>query len=98
MHVAPRREEGGGRWRLTGMTPPNQTPQRVLLNQRRDLLHPTSSKDHITTQNKMSRPGSSMSRPLTLTEELERLEQSITLTLQGLASTMIAGELSIRLY
>ncbi|KAJ4416744.1 DASH complex subunit ask1 [Gnomoniopsis sp. IMI 355080] len=33
----------------------------------------------------MSRPGSSMSRQLTLTEELERLEQSITLTLQGMA-------------
>ena len=31
----------------------------------------------------MSRPNSSLSRNLTLTEELERLEQSITLTLQG---------------
>ncbi|KAF3767693.1 hypothetical protein M406DRAFT_288848 [Cryphonectria parasitica EP155] len=34
----------------------------------------------------MSRPGSSMSRQLTLTEELERLEQSITLTLQEIDS------------
>lgn len=35
------------------------------------------------TQPKMSRAGSSAARNLTLTEELERLEQSITLTLQG---------------
>jgi len=32
---------------------------------------------------KMSRPGSAAPRNLTLTEELEKLEQSITLTLQG---------------
>ena len=31
----------------------------------------------------MSQPGGSASRNLTLTEELEKLEQSITLTLQG---------------
>jgi hypothetical protein len=31
----------------------------------------------------MSRPSSISQRPLTLTEELEKLEQSITLTLQG---------------
>ena len=31
----------------------------------------------------MSVPGTSNTRPLTLTEELEKLEQSITLTLQG---------------
>jgi len=31
----------------------------------------------------MSRPASTVQRPLTLTEELEKLEQSITLTLQG---------------
>ena len=31
----------------------------------------------------MSRQPSSSQRPLTLTEELEKLEQSITLTLQG---------------
>lgn len=31
----------------------------------------------------MSRPSSMSQRPLTLTEELEKLEQSITLTLQG---------------
>lgn len=31
----------------------------------------------------MSRPSSLSQRPLTLTEELEKLEQSITLTLQG---------------
>jgi hypothetical protein len=31
----------------------------------------------------MSRPSSICQRPLTLTEELEKLEQSITLTLQG---------------
>jgi len=33
----------------------------------------------------MSRPGGSAARNLTLTEELEKLEQSITLTLQGTA-------------
>jgi DASH complex subunit ASK1 len=33
--------------------------------------------------NEMSRPNSSVQRNLTLTEELEKLEQSITLTLQG---------------
>lgn len=32
----------------------------------------------------MSRPGQAAPRSLTLTEELEKLEQSITLTLQGL--------------
>ena len=32
----------------------------------------------------MSRAGTSSQRTLTLTEELERLEQSITLTLQGI--------------
>ena len=32
----------------------------------------------------MSRPGQAAPRALTLTEELEKLEQSITLTLQGL--------------
>jgi DASH complex subunit ASK1 len=32
-----------------------------------------------------------MQRNLTLTEELERLEQSITLTLQGTANTMQLG-------
>ena len=31
----------------------------------------------------MSRPSAQPQRPLTLTEELEKLEQSITLTLQG---------------
>lgn len=31
----------------------------------------------------MSRAGQSSQRPLTATEELEKLEQSITLTLQG---------------
>lgn len=39
------------------------------------------SPQHYTA--KMSRPNSSLQRDLTLTEELERLEQSITLTLQG---------------
>jgi hypothetical protein len=38
----------------------------------------------------MSRPSSISQRPLTLTEELEKLEQSITLTLQG-KQTMTAS-------
>ena len=36
----------------------------------------------------MSRPGPSAPRNLTLTEELEKLEQSITLTLQGSNNTV----------
>lgn len=42
----------------------------------------TSSNINIATA-RMSRPGSVPPRNLTLTEELEKLEQSITLTLQG---------------
>jgi hypothetical protein len=36
-----------------------------------------------TTAISMSLGGSAAARPLALTEELEKLEQSITLTLQG---------------
>lgn len=45
----------------------------------------------------MSRQSSSSQRPLTLTEELEKLEQSITLTLQGmrLLTTFAAHLLTI---
>src|SRR5690554_3544113 len=39
----------------------------------------------------MSRPGSAPPRNLTLTEELEKLEQSITLTLQGWTQNTSAG-------
>lgn len=60
----------------------HSAPQRVEFDDRRDfdsILKPFEG--HSKT--KMSRPGSSAARNLTLTEELERLEQSITLTLQG---------------
>lgn len=43
----------------------------------------TNSRKQSETPLNMSRPGPSAPRNLTLTEELEKLEQSITLTLQG---------------
>jgi hypothetical protein len=57
-----------------------------LLTQLPGLKHP----------NKMSRPGSAAPRNLTLTEELEKLEQSITLTLQGsLLIPCVLGEYDV---
>lgn len=43
----------------------------------------TSAPRTIIRKHEMSRPSTSSARPLSLTEELEKLEQSITLTLQG---------------
>lgn len=52
--------------------------------QRQTRLKPNLEACHQAhSETKMSRAGSSAARNLTLTEELERLEQSITLTLQG---------------
>lgn len=47
----------------------------------------------------MSRQSSSSQRPLTLTEELEKLEQSITLTLQGMILlTTLTAQFTNNLY
>lgn len=53
---------------------------------RQNRVHPTSSRYqhcHVQQRTTMSR-ASTTARPLSLTEELEKLEQQITLTLQGM--------------
>lgn len=75
------RRESGGATSLSSLGS-SQIPSRSRAGARCSINNQTTS--HITNKiAKMSRQSMAPNRNLSLTEELEKLEQSITLTLQG---------------
>jgi hypothetical protein len=85
LYFLPSRVEWMEDWQGLSTQQTGQTPRRVFgrnSNLMQHLIAFWISNKHSI----MSRASTSSSRPLTLTEELEKLEQSITLTLQGLFS------------